>query len=107
VNEAALICREGDVNAASALFDAVRSAQDHLLRHGSDLASVNHALADLLAVLLPVYGRLVSMAIAHPTGAVATVLRHLRRAFGQAACGLPETAVSAVVLATVWTYHLD
>jgi len=107
VNETTLIDPEGDVDAASELFDAVRAAQYHLLRRGTDLASVNHALADLLAVLLPVYAQLVSMAVAHPTGAVATVLRHLRRAFCQAASGLPETAVSAVVLAAVWTYHLD
>jgi hypothetical protein len=107
VNDTTLIGREGDVDATGELFDAVRAAQHHLLRRGTDLASVNHALADLLAVLLPVYGQLVSIAVADPTGAVATVLRHLRRAFCQAARGLPETAVSAVVLAAVWTYHLD
>jgi hypothetical protein len=94
------------VTATRVLRDAVRSAQDQVLRQGCDLASVNEALAELLNQLLPVHDQLVHVAAAEHGGPVGAILEYLRCAFGNAARGLPDPAVSFVVTAAATTYRL-
>jgi hypothetical protein len=94
-------------DAARVLRTAVRSAQDSVLRRGWAQASVNETLDDLLDMLAPVYDQLETMATTDPTGAVAAVLAHLRRAYDLAVAGLPESAVSSMVTAAVTTFRLD
>lgn len=106
INDADLTRREREADATRVLRDAVRSAQEQMLRRGCDLASVNEVLADLLKALLPVHTQLASVAATHPVGPVAAVLEYLRCAFGHAARGLPEPAVSFMVTAAATTYRL-
>ena len=93
--------------AARVLRVAVQAAQNDVLRRGWGQASVNEALDDLLDALAPVYDHLEAMAATEPTGAVAAVLAHLRRAYDLAVAGLPESAVASVVTAAVTAFRLD
>lgn len=78
-----------------------------MLRTECDLASVNAVLATVIVEVEPIYPQLEAMAVAQPAGPVAAVLLHLRSAFGHAAGGRPESAVSSVVTAAAMTSRLD
>ncbi len=93
-------------DATRVLRVAIRVAQEDVVRRGWEQASVNETLNDLLQVLAPVYDQLAAMAEAEPTGPVAAVLAHLRRAFGLAVEGFPESAVSSVITAAVTAVRL-
>jgi hypothetical protein len=78
-----------------------------MLRTDCDLASVNEVLATVIGEVEPIYPQLEAMAAARPAGPVAAALLHLRSAFGHAAGGRPESAVSSVVTAAAMTSRLD
>jgi hypothetical protein len=99
------------INHASAdaprvLREAVRSAQEGVLRRGWEQASVNQTLDELLDVLAPVYDQLRALAATEPAGPVAAVLAHLRRAYDLAIAGYPESAVASMITASVTAIRL-
>lgn len=104
-NDVTLV-RPESVDAERVLREAVRTAQDGVLRRGSDLATVDHMLADLFADLAPVLDRLETTASSAPDGAVAAVLGYLRLAFGYAARGVPDAAVASLVTADAAAFRL-
>lgn len=101
-----LVSREGVVDAERVLREAVRTAQDGVLRRGFDLATVDHMLADLIMDLAPVLARLEATACAEPAGPVAVVLGHLRFAFGYAARGMPDPAATSLITAAAAAFRL-
>lgn len=78
-----------------------------MMRTACDLASVNAALATLTGEVEPVFPQLQALADAQPAGPVAAALFHLRSAFGHAAAGHPESAVSSMVTAAAMTGQFD
>jgi hypothetical protein len=106
VEESTLLGRESDVAATLVLREAVRSAQDHVLHRGCDIANVNEALAHLFMTVMPVHERLAAMAAADPAGPVAAVLGHLRTAFGAATQGQAGPAVVGVITAAATSMRL-
>jgi predicted HAD superfamily Cof-like phosphohydrolase len=100
------VINHASADAARVLHEAVRSAQDDMLRRGWEQASVNRTLDDLLDVLAPVYDQLQTMAATEPSGAVAAVLAHLHRAYDLAVAGLPESAVASMITAAVTAIRL-
>jgi hypothetical protein len=101
-----IVDRPSGVTAAGVLHRSVQTAQHSLLRGRCDLASVNEMLANLLSEFAPVYDDLARMAVDEPGGPVAVVLGHLRDAFGHAARGRPDPAVSSVVTAAAMAFRL-
>jgi hypothetical protein len=103
----ALVHESGGGSAVRVLHETVQVAVHGMLRTACDLASVNAVLAVVIDEVEPIYPQLDAMAAAQPTGPVAAVLFHLRSAFGHAAGGHPESAVTSVVTAAAMSGRLD
>ncbi len=102
-----LVQESGGDCAVRVLHETVQVAVHGMLGTACDLASVNAVLAAALVAVEPIYPQLEAMAAAEPTGPVAAALFHLRAAFGHAAGGRPEPAVSSVVTAAAMTSRLE
>jgi hypothetical protein len=108
VTESIVLVQESSGDCAvRVLHETVQVAVHGMLGTACDLASVNAVLATVLGAVEPVYPQLEAMAAAQPAGPVAAALFHLRAAFGHAAGGRPEPAVSSVVTASAMTSRLQ
>jgi hypothetical protein len=106
INSTATVSYVDGSEAVLILCTAVQVAQQELLGSPRDLANVNEVLAAVFVDVAPIYGLLRDMATAQPAGPVAAMLAHLRVAFGHAASGRAELAVTGMVNASVTAFRL-